>query len=244
MWTDPGTRLQLRNVPGEWFEDPEALGYVTVAVLTEGKTSLKTPVARHFLQVGVPEPGSFHGPPGIGLAWLHLARQGLDPPVSPASLIHLALHMPTDFFHAVGEEDLLPLGRLILEGRGAIEAWDVHTLLAAVDRARISVHAPFRLFNELMAADWMTREVKREILPRSARVFTRGPEAQGARQGPHRLSRRRSQTLARISYDLSGDHLHSPAGASPGAEAARGARPRGAHRRAARRGTCRVLPEA
>jgi hypothetical protein len=163
MWIDPEIRLRLRDVPAEWFEDPEALGYVAVRVLTHGKARLRTPVARHFLQVCAPEPGSFHGPRGIGLAWLHLARQGVDLPVPPASLIHLALQMPADFFHAVAEEDLLSLGRLILEGRGEIEAWDVHALLAAVDRARISVHAPFRLLNELMATDWLTREVKREF---------------------------------------------------------------------------------
>ena len=58
---------------------------------------------------------------------------------------------------------MLPLSRLILEGRGAIEAWDLHALLAAVDRARISARTPFRLFNDLMATDWIPREVKREF---------------------------------------------------------------------------------
>ncbi|MBV8676929.1 MAG: hypothetical protein JO355_07140 [Planctomycetaceae bacterium] len=162
-WMAPKSTLRLRDVPAEWFEDPEALGYVAVRVLTEGETGLLTPVARHLLRVCDPEPGSFHGPPGIGLAWLHLARQGLDPPIAPDSLIHLALHIPKDFFHAVTEADLLPLGRLILEGRGAIAAWDLHALLAAVDRARISVRAPFRLFHDLMAEDWIAREVKREF---------------------------------------------------------------------------------
>jgi len=159
----PKCTLQLRDVPDGWFRSPEVLGYVGVRVLTEGEADLIAPVTRHFLRVCVPEPGSSHGPPGIGLAWLHLARQGLDPPVAPARLIHLALHMPKDFFHAVAEDDLLPLGRLILEGRGAIEAWDLHSLLAAVDRARISVRAPFRLFNDLMATDWVPREVMREF---------------------------------------------------------------------------------
>src|SRR4051794_13949837 len=51
-WFDPDTGLRLRDVPAEWFEDPEALGYVAVRVLTKGKTSLRTPVARHFMQVG------------------------------------------------------------------------------------------------------------------------------------------------------------------------------------------------
>jgi hypothetical protein len=159
----PASTLRLRDVPAAWFEDPEALGYVAVRVLTEGEAGLRTPVARHLLQSFVPEAGSFHGPPGIGLAWLHLARQGLDPPVAPAQLTHLALHMPRDFFHAVAEDALLPLGRLILEGRGAIAAWDLHALIAAVDRARVSVRAPFRLFDGLMAADGIPGEVKREF---------------------------------------------------------------------------------
>ncbi|MGD0039544.1 MAG: hypothetical protein ABSE84_03840 [Isosphaeraceae bacterium] len=160
---DPKSTLQLRDVPAGWFSDPEALGYVVVHVLTEGEVDLIAPVTRHFLRLYVHEAGSFHGPPGIGLAWLHLARQGLDPPVTPASLIHLALQMPEEFFHAVAEDDLLPLSRMILEGRGAIEAWDLHALLAAVDRARISARTPFRLFNDLMATDWIPREVKREF---------------------------------------------------------------------------------
>lgn len=160
---DPKSTLQLRDVPAGWFSDPEALGYVVLRILTEGEADLIAPVTRHFLRVCAPEPGSFHGPPGIGLAWLHLARLGLEPPVTPASLIHLALQMPEDFFHAVAEDDLLPLSRLILEGRGAIEAWDLHALLAAVDRARISARTPFRLFNDLMATDWIPREVKREF---------------------------------------------------------------------------------
>src|SRR5271157_6314167 len=162
-WIDPRTTLQLRDVPEEWFSNPEALGYVVVRVLTEGEADLIAPVTRQFLRVCAPEPGSFHGPPGIGLAWLQLARQGLDPPVTPASLVHLALQMPQEFYDAVAEDDLLPLSRLILEGRGAIEAWDLHTLLAAVDRARISARTPFRLFNDLMATDWIPREVKREF---------------------------------------------------------------------------------
>lgn len=160
---DPKSTLQLRDVPAGWFSDPEALGYVVLRILTEGEANLIAPVTRHFLRVCAPEPGSFHGPPGIGMAWLHLARLGLEPPVTPASLIHLALHMPKDFFHAVAEDDLLPLSRLILEGRGAIEAWDLHALLAAVDRAQISIRTPFRLFNDLMATDWIPREVKREF---------------------------------------------------------------------------------
>src|SRR5262249_4495683 len=103
MWIDPEVKLHLRDVPAEWFEDPDALGYVAVRVLIKGEARLKTAVARHLLQVCAPEPGSFHGPLGIGLAWLHLARQGVDLPVPPASLTYLSLQMPADFFRAVAE---------------------------------------------------------------------------------------------------------------------------------------------
>ena len=45
----PETTLRLCDVPDDWFEDPEALGYVAVRVLTEGKATLATPVARSLL---------------------------------------------------------------------------------------------------------------------------------------------------------------------------------------------------
>jgi hypothetical protein len=159
----PETTLRLCDVPDDWFEDPEALGYVAVRVLNEGKATLATPVATHFLRVCDPEPGSFRCPPGIGLAWLHRAREGLAPALEPARLAHLALHMPGKVFHGVAEDDLSRLSRPILEGRGTVEAWDLHALLAAVERARISVRAPFRLFNDLMAAEWIVAAVKREF---------------------------------------------------------------------------------
>ena len=75
----------------------------------------------------------------MGLAWLHLARHEVDPPVAPARLIHLALHTPEDFFQGVTEDDLLPFGPTDPGGPGAIEAWDLHALIAAVERARIAV---------------------------------------------------------------------------------------------------------
>jgi hypothetical protein len=39
----------------------------------------------------------------------------------------------------------------------------LHAVLAAVGAAKIHVRVPFRLFDELMAADWLTLEVKREF---------------------------------------------------------------------------------
>jgi hypothetical protein len=162
-WIHPKSTLRLQDVPAKWFEDPEALGFITIRVLTEGEANLAAPVASHFLRICEPEPYSYHGPPGIGLAWLRLARQELEPPVALDRLVYLALHMPKDFFQGVSEDDLLPLSRLILEGREAIEAWDLFALFGAVNRAQISVRAPFRLLNELIAAEWISREVKREF---------------------------------------------------------------------------------
>ena len=89
--------------------------------------------------------------------------------------------MPEDFFHAVAEDDLLPLSRLILEGRGTIEAWDLHALLAAVDRALISVRIPFRLFNDLMAGDWIPRELGASSAGGCWRV---PPRPRGSRSAP------------------------------------------------------------
>lgn len=69
---------------------------------------------------------------------------GTKPVRRLGSLNHAALRLPYGFGPAVVEDGLLLLGRLILKGRGAIEAWDLHALIAAVDRARIFEQAPFR----------------------------------------------------------------------------------------------------
>ncbi len=50
-----------------------------------------------------------------------------------------------------------------MEARRTIEAWDLHAVIAAVDMARIHVRAPFRLFESLITADWITTMVKREF---------------------------------------------------------------------------------
>ena len=91
------------------------------------------------------------------------ARNGLAPPVEPAFLTRQALVDPEDFFQGISEDDVLPLCRLVLEGGVTIEAWDLHAVIAAVDQARIQVRAPFRLFDGLMAADWINTDVKREF---------------------------------------------------------------------------------
>jgi hypothetical protein len=139
-WMAPKTTLQVRDVLAESFEADEPFGYLAVYIFAE-REDLSSLLARCFLQLCVPDPGSSRVPPGIGLAWLQLARQGLDPTIAPGRVIYSAPHMPDGFCLVGVEDDLLPLGRLILEGRGAIEAWDLHDLLAAVDRTNLRARA-------------------------------------------------------------------------------------------------------
>jgi hypothetical protein len=160
---DPRSTLRLREVPAQWFEETEAIGFVSLRVLKEGEKSLGIPVAQHLLRIC--DPGEFHDPvpPGTGQAWLHLTRAGLAPPIDTARLSHLALSWPAEFFKGVAEDDLPDLCRLILEGQSAIEAWDMHAVFAAVVNAQIHARAPFRLFEKVMAADWLTIGLKREF---------------------------------------------------------------------------------
>jgi hypothetical protein len=162
FYTSPFS-LELRDVPEEWYEDPEALGYVALLLIKEGKSALASAFARYFLTICDPGPGEPHGPPGVGLAWLYLSRKGIAPPIEPARLAELALFMPEDFFRDVGLDDLLPLSRLILQERHPLEAWDLHALIAAVGMARLHARAPFTLFDQLMSADWIADDVKREL---------------------------------------------------------------------------------
>ena len=158
------TSLRLEDVPEEWFANPEALGYVTIRVLKSGDPRLAAPVAEFFLRNC--DPGQnilIRPPPGIGLAWLFLARHGLPSPIEPARLVHLAMCVPKEFFQGVTQDDLLLLARLMLEAKGPPEAWDLHALLGAVDQADIHARAPFHLFDALMAADWLPNEVKEEF---------------------------------------------------------------------------------
>ena len=160
---DPDLGLRLRDVPKEWWGSPEHIGYVFLRVARRAKATLAVPVAWYFLQMYDPEEDYNLIPPGTGSAWLHLARAGLDPPVEPAGLTRQALVDPADFFQGITDDDLLPVCRLILEGGGAIQAWDLHALVAVVDRADIHVRAPFRLFEGLMAADWIATDLKQEF---------------------------------------------------------------------------------
>jgi hypothetical protein len=160
---DPELGLRLRDVPKEWWGDPERIGYIFLHVARRAKTTLAVPVAWFFLQMYDPEVDFDLIPPGTGLAWLQLSRAGLAPPVEPADLTRQALVDPEDFFRGIDEDDLLALCRLVLEGAGTIQAWDIHAVVAAVDMAQLHVRAPFRLFSGLMAAEWLATDLKREF---------------------------------------------------------------------------------
>jgi hypothetical protein len=162
-WSKYDEPLDLPDVPKEWFGDPESLGYVVIRVLREADADLAIPVAQFFLHICEPAADHVMEPPGMGLAWLYLRQHGLACPVEPARLAYVAMQIPGPFFQGVAEEDLLALGRLVLEAKGAPGAWDLQALVAAVEHAQIHAHAPFRLFDGLMSADWIPREVKREF---------------------------------------------------------------------------------
>ena len=159
-------RLRMRDAPAEWFESPEPLGFVTLRVLKEGKPDLAARVAYYFLQICEPEPNESCGPVGIGPSWLCISREGVDAPVDPAGLARLAFQIPEDFFRGIAEDDLIPLCRLIVESKRPVDVWDLHALLAAVNRARIPGRAPFHLFKDLMGYD--------AIPPRPGSEFRRG----------------------------------------------------------------------
>lgn len=162
-WTGPWSVLKIEDVPETWLQEPEALGYVTLRVLAEDEAEWATRIAQFFLSVCDPGPGRLCFAPGVGRAWLHLARTGLACPIEPARLAHLALDTPQEFFRGATDEDLLDLSRHILRAGGTPQAWDLHVLLAAVDRARLPGRAPFRLFDRLMTADWLPAAVKRDF---------------------------------------------------------------------------------
>ena len=160
---DPDVGLRLRDVPTEWWGSPEPIGYVFLRVARRTQATLAVPVAWYLLQMYNQEVDFDLIPPGTGLAWLHLARAGLAPPVEPAELTRQALVDPNHFFEGITDDDLLPLCCLVLEGGGTIQAWDLHAVVAAVHRADVHVRAPFRLFEGLVTADWISLDLKREF---------------------------------------------------------------------------------
>ncbi len=198
-------RTPRRGSPEEWYRDPEALGYITLLVIKGVNPRLATAFARYFLTICDPGPGEPHGPPGVGLAWLYLSRKGIAPPIEPARLAELALFMPEDFFRDVGLDDLLPLSRLIMQERHPLEAWDLHALIAAVGMARLHARAPFTLFDQLMSADWLAVDVRRElcrgILSLSDAVDRLRQKAEVVHAALH-LSPEGYETVPRVYMDL------------------------------------------
>jgi hypothetical protein len=162
-WPTYETALEIEQAPAEWFEDPEAIGYVTIRVLREGKAELKMPVACFFLSICDAASDRFWTVPGVGLAWVHVVRNQVACPMEPVQLAHQAIDSPERFFQGVGEDELPELGRLILNSEASLEAWHLHALFSAVDRAHIHVRAPYRLFHALMKADWLSAGLKREF---------------------------------------------------------------------------------
>ena len=205
MFYAPADLLELRDVPEEWYRDPEALGYITLLVIKGVNPRLATAFARYFLTTCDPGPGEPHGPPGIGLAWLYLSRRSIAPPVEPARLAELALFIPQEFFQDVGLDDLLPLARLILENRQPLEAWDLNALIAAVAMARLHARALFDLFDQLMSADWLAVDVRRElcrgILSLSDAVDRLRQKAEVVHAALH-LSPEGYETVPRVYMDL------------------------------------------
>ncbi len=176
--------IRLRDAPDEWFEDPTRLGYVTLRVLKEGNPDLASRVAWYFLQIWEAEPGDHSGPPGMGPSWLYLAREGVDAPVNPVGLARLALQIPEDFFQGIGENDLIPLCRLIVESKKPVDVWDLHALLAAVTRAKIPGRAAFHVFSDLMEFDGVRARSEARVISGCPRVSRRGPTDDRARGGP------------------------------------------------------------
>jgi hypothetical protein len=71
-WTGPCSALRIEDVPETWFQEPEAIGYVTLRVLAEGKAELATTIAQFFLSICDPGPERLCFAPAVGRAWLHL----------------------------------------------------------------------------------------------------------------------------------------------------------------------------
>jgi hypothetical protein len=160
-WPEYDKALDIEQAPAEWFQDPEALGYVTVRVIREGRAELATPAALFFLRFCDPLPERLLTPPGIGLASVYLIRAQGTCPVDDVQLARLALDTPEPFFHGVVEEELPDLCCTILRSEKNLEAWHLHGLILAIDRARIHARAPHKIFYSLLEQDLIPFDVKR-----------------------------------------------------------------------------------
>jgi hypothetical protein len=162
-WPEYDRALGLERAPAEWFEDPEALGHVTVRVIRDGRIELATPAALFFLRFCDPLPQRLLTPPGIGLACVYLIRTQGECPLDPVQLARLALDSPQAFFYGVLEEELPDLCCTILSSEEKLEEWHLHALVLAIDRARINARAPHRIFHSLLKFESVSFEVRREF---------------------------------------------------------------------------------
>ncbi|HEX7377492.1 MAG TPA: hypothetical protein VF278_10285 [Pirellulales bacterium] len=153
-------RLSLKNVPKEWFSDAVPFSFAARRVFRRGRANLHGAVARYFLglldELGTDQPY----PGGIGLAWLKLAEAGLGECVHPATMAELAVWHSEEFLDHLKLDEMADVIRLWLTALEQPTAWDVAATLVAANRAtRHNLHT-FRLFDSLMAADWLASDVK------------------------------------------------------------------------------------
>lgn len=152
-------RLSLKNVPKEWFSDAEPFRFAARRIFRRGRANLHGAVARYFLglldelETDKPYPG------GIGLAWLKLTEAGLGECVHPAAMAELAVWHNQEFLDYLKPDEFADVIRLWLTALEKPTAWDVAATLVAANRAtRHNLHT-FRLFDSLMAADWLAIDV-------------------------------------------------------------------------------------
>jgi hypothetical protein len=158
---DDAERLSLRNVPQEWFSDPVPFSFAAREVFRRGRGNLHGKVALYFLEL-LDDHRADHlsYPEGVGLAWLMLARAGMGECVNGACLAEVALWHSEQFLAGLKPEEFADVIRLWLTAIEQPAAWDVATTVVAVNRAsRHNLHV-CRLFDGLMAADWLSNDVK------------------------------------------------------------------------------------
>lgn len=157
-------RLSLKNVPKEWFSDAVPFSFAARRVFRRGRANLHGAVAQYFLGL-LDELGTDQQyPGGIGLAWLKLTEAGLGECVNPAAMAELAVWNSEEFLDYLKPDEMADVIRLWLTALEKPTAWDVAATLVAANRAanrgtRHNLHT-FRLFDSLMAADWLASDVK------------------------------------------------------------------------------------
>jgi hypothetical protein len=158
-----GERLTLENIPDEWFTEPHAFSFVAMKVFRRGRENLHGPVARHLFDLLGTLDDDEPIPDSIALAWLALERSGMGELVDGANVARLAFWHPTEFLAGVTPEEMLDVARLWLTSIEPLAAGDLATVLAAMHGKFTAGHHGYRLFDELMAADWLATDPKKTI---------------------------------------------------------------------------------